>query len=281
MRTFEFKLSDYLDIDTDAYVEAFVNSPLIEVDANRLYPTILMCPGGGYSFTSNREAEPVALRYVGAGYNVFVLRYSTTSNSDKHYPTQLLEVCGAMHIIRANYLKWHSKPNALVVMGYSAGGHLASMCATMYNEPIVLDKVGDDCRPDGAILCYPVISADPSVAHMGSMRNLSGIEDGNYDFLSTDLRVDENTPPCYIWHCSDDKTVPVENSLRYATQLARYGVPFEMKIYPFGGHGGSLHSEIVVSEANPLAIRVENQGWLDESIAFLKKIGMKITYDNK
>ena len=281
MRRFDFKLRDYIDLDTDAYVEAYLNTPLVEVDENRLFPSILMCPGGGYSFTSNREAEPVALKYLGEGYNVFVLRYSTSGTSDKHYPTQLLEVCGAMHVIRANYLEWHTKPNALVVMGYSAGGHLASMCATMYNEQIVLDKIGDDCRPDGAILCYPVISSDHNIWHSGSMFYLSGYTEGDHTHLSTDLRVNDDTPPCYIWHCSDDACVPVENSLRFATQLARHSIPFEMKIYPFGGHGGSLHNEIVVAEDNPLAIRVENQGWLNESVAFLKKIGLKITYDNK
>ncbi|MBS5800976.1 MAG: alpha/beta hydrolase [Clostridiales bacterium] len=214
------------------------NSP--EVDMDRVRPSIIICPGGGYGFTSDREAEPVALAFAAEGYNAFVLRYSV---SPGHYPQQLLEVSAAVAYVRRMAKIWHVDTDKIIVCGFSAGGHLAGHLGVSWQEQFIqgaLELKEAENKPNAMILGYPVITSG-TFAHEGSFRNLLGESyEMDKEKVSLEVLVSELTPSAFIWHTFEDQAVPVENSMLFAQALKKYNIPFELHIYPKGGHGLSL-----------------------------------------
>lgn len=230
-------------------------------------PCLLICPGGAYAYCSRREAEPIALRFLPDGYNVFVLNYSA---SPSRFPAQLREVAAAMELIHSNADTWHCDASHVAILGFSAGGHLAAHYANCYDIPEVREAFPDSKGVQASILCYPVISAARGVAHEGSFQNLLGhspLTQSERERFSCDLQVTERTPPTFLWHTAADGSVPVMNSLLYAQALAAHHVPFAMHIYPTGNHGLSTVDEqtndFVEPSAAPAAdwIRLARQ-WL-------------------
>ena len=152
-----------------------------------------------------------------------------------------------MRWVRANADKYNIDPKRVGVIGSSAGGHLASSVITHFDLPEATSDKPDDIdkqsgRPDFAILCYAVISMDPAFAHMGSRTNLIGANPTPelQKLMSSELQVTPQTPPCFIWHGADDKTVPIANSLKFAEALAANKVPFEIHVYQNSRHGLGL-----------------------------------------
>ena len=213
------------------------NSP--EMDPGRKRPSVIVCPGGGYEFLSDREAEPIALKLVGMGYNAFVLRYSLTQK----FPKSLQEAAEAVRTVRANSDRWHVQTDRVFIMGFSAGGHLAASLGTLWDREFVwgaLDAVPEDCRPDGIILSYPVISSG-IYAHRGSFVHLLQEDyEEKLALVSLENQVTRNTSPTFIWHTVDDGAVPIENTLLFISALQENGVPFEAHIFPRGTHGLAL-----------------------------------------
>ena len=200
-------------------------------------PCLLICPGGAYGWCSQREAEPVAVHFLPEGFNVFVLNYSVAPS---RFPTQLREVAAAMELIYRNADCWNCDVNRIAIMGFSAGGHLAAHYSTCFDWPQVREVFPESKAVQASILCYPVISADPGVAHLGSFENLLGhspLTAEETARFSCHLQVTDHTPPAFLWHTAEDETVPVMNSLLYAQALAAHQVPFELHVYPYGGHG--------------------------------------------
>lgn len=234
---------------------------------------ILICPGGAYSFCSNREGEPIATSFLAAGYNAFVLDYSVKNRNEKgkKFPGQLIEAALAMKFIKDNAEKFNIDPDYVFVTGYSAGGHLAASLGILYNSEYVtsaIDMPENYARPAGMVLAYPVISSG-EYAHRGSIDNI--LHDEREDSValakvSLENRVDENTVPAFIWHTREDTTVPVENSLMLASALAKNKIPFEMHIYPYGGHGASLANP-VVGWNNPTVAQ-----WFGEAVRWMGTI---------
>ena len=201
------------------------------------YPAILICPGGGYSWVSTREDEPVALKLLAWGYRVFILNYSC---APCHFPTQLCEVAAAMELIHANADSWHIDTNRIAMMGFSAGGHLTAHYSNCYNIPQVRQLFPNSKPVAASVLCYPVISAEPAHRHEGTIINVSGhadITDADIQQFSTNRHVSPQTPPTFLWHTAEDDVVPVSNSLLYAQALTQQGIPFALHIYPYGQHG--------------------------------------------
>ena len=200
-------------------------------------PCMVICPGGGYGFVSQRESEPIALPFLQEGYNAFVLTYSVEPH---RFPTQLREVAAVLDLIHRNADAWNCDPNRVAIIGFSAGGHLAAHYSTCYDCPEVREVFPDSYGVQASILSYPVITADARYSHAGSFENLTGhqpVTETDVEKFSLDRRVTDHTPPTFLWHTAPDNTVPVENSLLYAAALSRHHVPFELHIYPFGGHG--------------------------------------------
>ena len=242
-------------------------------NGSKMRPAVIICPGGGYDYCSDRESVPVAMRFAGYGVQAFVLYY----NCKTPFPTNLLELAAAVAYVREHAAEYEIDPGRIAVCGFSAGAHLAGSLAVYWNRPLLKTLLGDSeaFRPNGQILCYPVISGGES-AHRGSIVNLIGEQDAN-DFaceqnaaVSLEKQVSADTPPCFLWSTSDDNTVPIRNSVLYLGALAAYGIPFESHIYPHGAHGLSLSDETTAMgdwHLNPVCAP-----WFAACIAWIRRV---------
>ena len=230
---------------------------------DEMRPCILICPGGGYAGCSEREAEPIALKFLNWGFNAFVLRYSCAPH---RYPTQLREVAAAFEEIYANSNEWHCDLTKVGVIGFSAGGHLVAHYSNAYNNDAVREVFPESKKPNFAILAYPVISADETFAHKGSFVNLLGEYPVGDDVLkfSCEKLVSADTPPTFLWHTTTDQVVPVKNCLSYATALADNNVPFSVHIYPYGVHGLSTVDHLTNDDDRLDAKTLLADSWLSE-----------------
>lgn len=226
----------------DCTMTTYIHEPYAElhIDTRR---AIVICPGGGYQFLSQRESEPVALQYFAAGLNVFILRYSVKEKAENSAP--LIEAALAVRHIREHAQTYHIDPAYVFITGFSAGGHCAASLCTMWKDDAVAQAVGGDltvCKPTAGILCYPVITGG-QYAHRGSIDTLCGgpsFGTAGGERWSLEHRVDGDTAPAFIWHTFNDSGVPIQNTLLYASALAAAGIPFEYHVYPDGVHGLSL-----------------------------------------
>jgi acetyl esterase/lipase len=221
---------------------------------------------------SEREAEPIALKFINWGFNAIVLRYSCAPH---RFPVQLCEVAAAFEEIYKNANEWHCDTTKIGIIGFSAGGHLVAHYSNAYNSDAVREVFPESKGPNFSVLCYPVISADESFAHRGSFINLLGTypEGDDVAKYSCDKLVSSDTPPTFIWHTTEDQAVPVKNSLVYATALADNKVPFTLRIYPYGVHGLSTVDHLTLDDdkldsKNALAHQWfdDLKAWMDETI---------------
>ena len=231
--------------------------------------SVLILPGGGYSYTSPREAEPVALQYTAVGYNAFVLDYSVEPNK---FPQALQDTCRALTLIRQNAGGWNIDPEKIAVCGFSAGGHLAASLGVFWNRNELISATGIDnnlVQPNALILAYPVITSD-DFGHSKSFQNLLGADatPEMLEMMSLEKQVSSITPPTFLWHTFEDDLVPVENSLSFASALNRYKIPFELHVYPRGTHGLALATKETANEEHIANGHVAT--WLGLSIQWLK-----------
>lgn len=246
----------------DKHPEATLTSYVLTSDDELRYPplpTVLVCPGGGYSYLSSREAEPIAIQFLKEGYNVFVLMYSVGAGAADYTPA--IEVALAIKYIRDNAEKYNVDPDRLFTCGFSAGGHLAASSGVFWKHPAVRAELGDCpvdiARPTATILSYPVITGG-EFAHKNSICRLAGradkselTEEDIYKF-SLENHVDTDTPPAFLWHTFEDQVVPVQNSLMYASALREKNVPFELHIFPKGPHGLALSNDLTGANVKPV-----------------------------
>lgn len=233
-----------------------------EFQAGILRPMLILCPGGAYAKTSDREAEPIAMRLLAMGYHVGILRYSTAPAT---YPTALFELAETMKLVHTNACKWHVSRDNIFVQGSSAGGHLAACLGVYWNQPFLYEKVGvkaDILKPRGLILNYPVITTKSGWTHEGSFRNLLGTRFADcIKEVSIEEQVTDHMPACFVWHTLTDQVVPVENSILLFQALRKAEVSTELHIYPVGGHGLSLGDESS-SNLDKSAVCEPIQSWI-------------------
>ncbi|WP_316834613.1 alpha/beta hydrolase [Pedobacter nutrimenti] len=225
---------------------------------------VLVIPGGAYGFLAfEEEGIAIAKAFAEKGIAAFVLKYRLPKKEtmrDKSFGP-LMDAQQAMKVIRSNAVNWNLNPAKVGVIGYSAGGHLASTLGTHFSKSYIPNKDNINLRPDFMILVYPVISMSDQLTHMGSKINLLGMEPSKekVDFFSNELQVTKETPPTYLTHCGDDGIVDVNNSIVFYQALQKNGVDAELHLFPKGNHG--FTQRLPVSE------------WLDPMLGFMKREG--------
>ena len=203
---------------------------------------VIICPGGGYGMESYRlEGTVIAEAFLRKGIAAFILKYRLPSDSimkDKAIGP-LQDAQQAIKTVRQHAVEWKLDPQKIGIMGFSAGGHLASTAGTHFDKSYIPNDENISLRPDFMILVYPVISMKDEITHNGSRNNLLGKnpEDERIALFSNELHINENTPPTWLTHAGDDTVVPVENSILFYKELIRNKVPAEMHLYPKGNHG--------------------------------------------
>lgn len=253
-----------------AVMKCFIQPSNDRVYLNKKRPAIIICPGGGYWLRAYHEDEPIALSYLAAGFQAFVLEYSV---APMKFPGALFEVSMAVAMLRKNAQAYHIDPDRIYVLGFSAGGHLAASAGVYWKAPFVQRALGidmDENRINGLVLCYPVISGREGICHEGSMQNLFGAVPNAEQraVFSLENQVTDFTPPTFLWHTSDDQAVDSRNSLSFAAALCEYNIPYELHVYPHGSHGVAMASKVTASMAS--GIIPECQAWVADSIRFLE-----------
>lgn len=203
---------------------------------------VVICPGGGYAVVVYQgEGVKTAKEFAKNGVAAFVLKYRLPDDStmiDKKIGP-LQDAQQAIKVVRENSTQWGIEPDKIGIMGFSAGGHLASTEATHFKKSLIENDNNTSLRPDFQILVYPVISMQDKLTHPDSRIKLLGenLSQEIINEFSNELHADENTPSAYITHAADDKLVDVDNSIEYFEKLRNNNVAVEMHIYPKGGHG--------------------------------------------
>lgn len=232
-------LSEERNVTLTAYLEE-VGGEFHNIEKR---PAMLILPGGGYYFCSDREADPVAFPYLKAGYQVFILRYSI--GKDAEWPRPLEDYNEAMELIVSRAEEWRLYPDRIAVIGFSAGGHLAGAAATMGR-----------IRPAAAVLGYAVLNDDVKGCN-ASAPSLIG-------------EVDDKTPPCFLFASRTDSVVPISSSLEFMTALNERGISFESHIYAYGPHGFSTCDSSVQAKETSMCSRIPH--WVEDSIHWLKDV---------
>lgn len=264
-----------IDLSDDGivYMFAYIADKSPEMPCMDTRPAVVICPGGAYHMTSDREAEPIALSYLAKGFNAFVVRYSVRTHAA--FPNPLVDLSKAMKYIRVHAEEFGIFPDKIAVGGFSAGGHLAASLGTFWNDAEVQKLAccsGEENKPNALILGYPVISATTKV-HSQSIKTLmqnitdEGERIAYKEKLSLEKHVGKHTPPAFIVHTYADNVVPVENSLVLANAMAASDVPFELHIFQNGGHGLSLSNHITYN--NEYSVDEDFEKWLELSVKWL------------
>ena len=245
-----------------------VITPYLPPDGRANGTAIVIFPGGGYQHLSmEKEGSDVANWLAGNGVTAFVVRYRL--GPSYHHPAMLGDARRAIRTVRARASEWGIDPRRVGVIGFSAGGHLASTAGTHFDagtaessDPI--ERAGS--RPDFLLLIYPVVTMRDSFAHRGSRLNLLGERPDTalVRLLSNETQVTRDTPPTFLVHSTDDRTVPVENSLLFYQALRAAAVPVEMHIFEYGGHGFGLAPADPVLAAWTIACEswMRRHGWV-------------------
>lgn len=210
------------------------------LETDQSLPIVIIFPGGGYTFRSIlNEGTQIAQVFNEQGFHAAVVNYRVFPY---HYPAPLLDAQRAIKLFRHQAAELKIDPDKVFTLGFSAGGHLCGMTAvfpdvcTVYGDAI--DKQSH--KPNGAILCYPVISADDDKMHRGSFQSLLGESFDLRQAYSLEKRVDDDTCPCFMFHCDGDTAVPCGNSIVFRDSLSKYNIPSQLHIFPGGAHGGGL-----------------------------------------
>jgi len=227
---------------------------------------VIIIPGGSYAVVVYQgEGISTAKQFAKNGIVAFVLKYRLPDDSIMQNKTigPLQDAQQAIKFVRENAGKWGVDINKVGIVGFSAGGHLASTAATHFQKAMIENKSNTNLRPDFQVVVYPVISMQDSLTHRDSRNNLLGKTPSREltDQYSNELQVTANTPPTYITHAADDNVVDVDNSIRYFEALRHNKVPVEMHIYPSGGHGFIFRQPDWI---DPLLLWMKKNKWIQQ-----------------
>ena len=256
--------------EPDIYMNAYVPEPHWEI---KIPPrtAVVVIPGGGYRCISGREGDPVARKFLGEGFVTFLLSYSIKEKAVQ--PRQIQDASLAIEHIRKHAEDYGIDPGKIIVCGFSAGGHLAASIGTLWDREYA--KTSPDMeyginRPNGMILCYPVINTQRDLA--GSRIDKDVIygdpeTDMGAELSQLDLQVKAGiTPPAYIWTTFGDTLVPPQNSINLALAMQREGIPYELHVFNHGVHGLALATREVGKENGEGIFPLDIATWIDEAL---------------
>ena len=229
---------------------------------------VVICPGGGYSIVAaGHEGTDIAKKFNQMGVAAFVLKYRIPNKETMANPEigPLQDAQEAMKIVREGAKQWNINPDKIGIMGFSAGGHLASTEGTHFDKAVIANPENTSLRPDFMLLIYPVISFIDGLGHMGSRENLIGKNPSpeKINQYSSELQVTAKTPPTFLVHASDDDVVIPQNSIAFYTALIKNHVPVEMHLYESGGHGFGMNLKNVNEQwMDRCKNWMQNNGWL-------------------
>jgi len=271
-------ISEYINEDKLVTLTGYIQEPSPEMPSVSEKPAVLVLPGGAYLFTSDREAEPIALTYAAKGFQAFVLHYSTGKRARVCKP--LKEASEAIGLIRKNAEKWHVKKDGIVTCGFSAGGHLSAW----------VGLCGEN-KPNGAILCYPALelySAEQErVLSEKNEKNIllssllgDGYSEKEAESLNLANHVQSDSIPMFCWSTSEDVLCTASTVIRFSQAYADAKRPFELHMYQYGEHGLSLCNHITANGRKQM-VDPHAEGWLDMSVAWFHRNFGKPLVENK
>lgn len=279
-----------IQLNQTAYVDTYLLHQSKEYNVGKKRPLVIVCPGGGYAFTSDREAEVIALKFNSIGLNSVVLWY-TTGDQVKNVPhNALMEAAQTVKIIRAHAHEWLVDEEQIIVCGFSAGGHLALQLATRWHDAELAEVLGvssDLLKVNLAIAGYPLVYQEHAfpIDELGfAARLIETPLTANERFFGSKQpteeaiqsmnilhHVDQWTPPMFLWHTTEDVLVDVAHSLKLAVKLREAEIPFELHIFEKGEHGLALADRTTARKSSHLNAHVAKwfelcEGWLSSYI---------------
>ena len=273
----------------------YIQEPNPEIDIDRKFPVLITVPGGAYMWTSYREGEPIAAEYFAKGFSAVVVNYATEGRTffkenthpgqipNSVFPNPLTELAMVLGMIRSRAEDWSIDPDKIVVAGFSAGGNLAGQLSVYWNKQWLSEKTGYPCemvKPNAVILAYPkldlTVFSERSMIDGWVNRAMLGndVTEERLREVSPVFHVNEQVPPTFLWHTTEDTFVPVENSLEYSIELQKNHVPFELHIYQKGEHGFALGDFRTDSMPDHSQVNEQGATWVMLSVGWMKQIGI-------
>ncbi len=286
-----------IKLSETAYLEAYIPDESISYQVKKKWPALIICPGGAYMISAVKEGEAVALQFLAQGYACFVLRYSTFLKNREalqmelaeidetaYYPTQILQLMTAMHLIRESGDEWGIDTKNIFTIGFSAGAHIAGMAATRWKDETLIrqlefvPKLGE-LKPKGTLLCYPMLTGP----HRDEQLQVSGFQidmmelclaghtslsNEENDALCVGNYISSETAPIFIWHTQEDKVTQATDTTKFVEQLQQAGVSCEYHLFQNGQHGLSIANEQYAKLAED--INKEVQLWLPLAFNWMK-----------
>lgn len=252
----------------ESYLTTYVLDNYETLDPERLRAFVLICPGGGYEHLSVRESEAVAIKFNSLGFNSAVLTYTLAPMA---FPDALVDLAEAVKYIRSNAKKLNTNPDKIFVFGFSAGAHLSGTLGCYWNSELLKSRGFEKelIKPNGLLLCYPVITADENFCHKGSILNVLGNSSFSRDDVSLEKHVTSDFPKTFMWHTTQDEAVPTENSLLMAMALRKAKIPFEYHLFEKGKHGLALATE-ETSKPNGETVEPTCAEWINLAANWLR-----------
>ncbi|WP_070000081.1 alpha/beta hydrolase [Cellulosilyticum sp. I15G10I2] len=274
---------------SNATLTAYIQDASMDQRFPIIRPAIIICPGGAYIGITEKEAEPVALRFIAAGYHVFVLRYSIGTQIGR-FPAPFIDAAKSVMLIRENAKRWYVDADKISLCGFSTGGHSAAVLSASWQDDYLVKAIGADShlfKPNALILGYPLL--DLYQFKMKSLKNsldmqpllemmfsaIYGTINPNDTLLeewSCTRRVTSNMPPTFLWTTSEDAVVDVEESLNFVKVLVANKIPYEFHIFEKGAHGLSLGDETVGYKEADMRKHVNVHKWVDLALSWLKNL---------
>ncbi len=268
----------------DVKLVTYLLSPSREVKVGEKKPAVIVCPGGAYQYLSDKEGEPIALRYNGEGFHSFVFYYHVGMDPQTRQPQPVKDLAAAVRYIKSHAEEWEVDPDKISICGFSAGGHLCAMYASLWKEQWLCEACGceqEDLKIAAAVLAYPMtdyvlmeeIRRENPTDLMNQVNlSMTGTEYPDMETVrkySPLTHVNKDTVPCFLWHTFQDELLDVRNILHFAEKLSEHHIPFELHVYEEGKHGLALACEATDCEKQEKERTAV--AWFGDMIRFLRR----------